>query len=421
MTDLRNTPRVVVPIAVLALVAFSVAGPAHAKRAKSQKARVEGVVSSPAGEPAADVRVHIRGGEPAVDLAATTDAEGRFGLDLEPDGTTTYSITFSGEGFAPFESDLVLDPGEKQDLQVRMVDAASDARNRAARIYNQGIEALREEDSARARNLFVEASELDPGLAEAHMALADLFLREDWLSEALVAIERYRALRPDEEQGRRLEFEIQRRLGNTDRLRELASEGGGESEESDLDSSLAAALHNEAVGLIQIGERAAGYAKFVEAVEADPNLVESLGALSRLAYDMEKYEEALGWADRLAVVAPESTVAARVRFLVFDAEDRQGEATEALEAYRKLDPSAAADLLYRRAELDFRSGRSEDARAALESILADDPDHARAHYTMGLIEAGSDTAAARRHFERFLELAPDDPEADSAREMLSYF
>jgi regulator of sirC expression with transglutaminase-like and TPR domain len=38
---------------------------------------------------------------------------------------------------------------------------------------------------------------------------------------------------------------------------------------------------------------------------------------------------------------------------------------------------------------------------------------------MCLVQQG-DNAGARQHFERFIELAPDDPEVATAREMLSY-
>jgi len=94
---------------------------------------------------------------------------------------------------------------------------------------------------------------------------------------------------------------------------------------------------------------------------------------------------------------------------------------KAFEAYHEVAPDAAVDLLYRRADLDFRGNRPEAAKAALLEILELDPEFARAHYTLGLIYANTDTAKAREHLQRFLDLSPKDPEAGSAKEMLEYF
>ncbi len=44
---------------------------------------------------------------------------------------------------------------------------------------------------------------------------------------------------------------------------------------------------------------------------------------------------------------------------------------------------------------------------------------ARAHYTLGLIYSSTDQAKAKYHFQKFVEMAPNDLEAASAKEMLN--
>ncbi len=54
-------------------------------------------------------------------------------------------------------------------------------------------------------------------------------------------------------------------------------------------------------------------------------------------------------------------------------------------------------------------GDEERALAILESVLADDPDHLRAHYVSGLLRLYiGDTALSAAHFERVLAVDPDD-------------
>ncbi len=76
-------------------------------------------------------------------------------------------------------------------------------------------------------------------------------------------------------------------------------------------------------------------------------------------------------------------------------------------------------LLYQRADLDFRRGATHLARAALLKALELEPDLAQAHYTLGLIYSSTDQAKAKHHFQKFIEMAPDDPEAAWAKEMLN--
>ena len=90
-------------------------------------------------------------------------------------------------------------------------------------------------------------------------------------------------------------------------------------------------------------------------------------------------------------------------------------------SYIELDRAAAADLLYQRADLDFRDNQPELARAALLKVLELDPDMARAHYTLGKVYASTDTAKAKEHLQKFIELAPEDPEVETAKAMISYF
>jgi tetratricopeptide (TPR) repeat protein len=87
--------------------------------------------------------------------------------------------------------------------------------------------------------------------------------------------------------------------------------------------------------------------------------------------------------------------------------------------FAEQDPIAAAELLLRRAELDFRADNYELARPGLERAVELNPKLARAHYRLGLIYMSTDVDRAKEHLRRFLELTPDDPDASAARQLIA--
>jgi len=68
----------------------------------------------------------------------------------------------------------------------------------------------------------------------------------------------------------------------------------------------------------------------------------------------------------------------------------------------------------------FNAGNMEQAKDMFERILEIQPDHARAHYHLGLCYVSlGDTARGKELLTRFVELAPQDPDAAVAREMIA--
>ena len=69
----------------------------------------------------------------------------------------------------------------------------------------------------------------------------------------------------------------------------------------------------------------------------------------------------------------------------------------------------------------YDANDSVRARERFGKLLEIDPSRSHCHYFLGLINVGEGSNdEARRHFERFLQLAPDDPEAGSVRDFLEH-
>lgn len=76
-----------------------------------------GVVRGPAGEPVPLARVYVAGGPvPVPDIAALTDAEGRFAMSLPAPGT--YEVACAAEGYAP--SSATVEVAGERELQLEL-------------------------------------------------------------------------------------------------------------------------------------------------------------------------------------------------------------------------------------------------------------------------------------------------------------
>ncbi len=68
----------------------------------------------------------------------------------------------------------------------------------------------------------------------------------------------------------------------------------------------------------------------------------------------------------------------------------------------------------------YNGNRIPEATKVFEGLLQTDPNNARAHYMLGLCYTNAgDLARAKEHLETFVKLAPNDPDAQNARQMLA--
>jgi Tfp pilus assembly protein PilF len=86
-----------------------------------------------------------------------------------------------------------------------------------------------------------------------------------------------------------------------------------------------------------------------------------------------------------------------------------------------VEPTTARDGLLRLALAAYDAQDVDRAKERFGKVLEVDPTHARCHYYLGLISVNEGANyEAVRHFERFIELAPDDPDAATAGDLVKY-
>jgi beta-barrel assembly-enhancing protease len=146
-----------------------------------------------------------------------------------------------------------------------------------------------------------------------------------------------------------------------------------------------------------------------------PNSVERSEVLATRAAQREGRRDEAAF---LARIAP-------LRFELLADELRRGQLDETLVLLDRmlvLEP-ASAELLYYRGEVRRQRGQGDDptrAAADLEAAVSAGREPPPTHRALGLLQrAAQRPAEARRHFERYLELAPEAPDAGLVRQYIA--
>src|SRR6185295_15130706 len=79
-----------------------------------------------------------------------------------------------------------------------------------------------------------------------------------------------------------------------------------------------------------------------------------------------------------------------------------------------------ADALFNQGVILWNAGKIADAKKSFEGAIAAKPDHAEAHYQLGMALVNENNlAAAATEFETYLKIAPTGPNAATAKGLLA--
>ncbi|MEM1182476.1 MAG: tetratricopeptide repeat protein, partial [Acidobacteriota bacterium] len=285
--------------------------------------------------------------------------------------------------------------------------------------FNEGVEALKVNDFNTAEMKFLGALGLDDKLKVAHSALASVYIEKGDGAKALEQANLFLASEPENPRSFRLLYEAHKLLGDDDAaqdaLKQLEKVAGGE--------RAAALRYNEGAAALKSGDYDNAKRLLEEALAADPTLLDAVKALGILSINQRDFARAASLADQYLEGRPDENdvTMMKIRWQSYSALGDTEKATAAFDALKAADPTVVIKDLTEAAQVDFNNGRTEEAVARLEQILSIDADNPRAHYLLGLcrINQGNNDEA-KRLLNRFIELAPNDPQAAEAKDMLNY-
>jgi tetratricopeptide (TPR) repeat protein len=218
-----------------------------------------------------------------------------------------------------------------------------------------------------------------------------------------------------------IESDLKVAVGSNDRrdVRMPTTEGALAAGEMQVDPAVEA--FNAGAEAYAQGDTGTALRNFEAAVAANPALAAPHAAIGRIHAEAKSYAEAAAAAERALALEPANVAALRVAVVAYRELGDSAKLAAAQQALAGADPRSMAGTHYEDAVKLFNEGKTAEAAAALEQAVEADPDHAKSHYILGLCYSGlGDSAKAKLHFETFLRLAPDDPDAGTAQEMLKY-
>ena len=391
-----------------------------------RKARVIGKVVDPDGMPIPGVSVTATSPDiPKFREIKTTDKKGVFIVDFEQVNVTyQYRMEKAGYQVLEIQQQWSLEGTEHFEwaMQAASATAVSDAPAASASqpavdAYNAAVAALKAKDQATAATKLKEAVSHDPGLRQGWGLLASVQVDLGRNQEAVEAAEKAIALGSTDEAVYMARWQAYKSLGDevktVEALKDLEATGRRAEE--------AKRIHNEAVALVKAGDDAGAFAKFQEALALDPNLQESLLGLGTAGVKIGRNAEAAAAAESILKTDPKNEKAVRIRYNACLALGDEARLIDALVGLAPFEPKIARDGVLKLAFDAYDRNDLADAKVRFLKVLELDPAQPQAHYYIGVIAAGQGASdEAKRYLERFLQLAPNDPEANSAREMLKY-
>lgn len=192
-------------------------------------------------------------------------------------------------------------------------------------------------------------------------------------------------------------------------------------EAQELEGRNAAVLaFNEGVGKLKAGDKEGAATKFEEALTHNPDLIEAHGVLADLYVELKKYPQAITAAERVLQAKPADSAALTALYDSAMATGDKAKAESAMNAMLEGAPGRdTAVRLLNKGVVDFNENRMPEALAAFEKAEKADPTFPKTHYMLGLTYANLDKKAeAQQHLAKFLEMAPSDENAETAKLML---
>jgi tetratricopeptide (TPR) repeat protein len=184
---------------------------------------------------------------------------------------------------------------------------------------------------------------------------------------------------------------------------------------------LAIPVFNEGVAALETGDKAAALEKFRQASEIDPDFADAARATAAVAMELEDFATAADAGENLVRLQPDNLDAISTAYF---AELMLGDVERLIPAARRLadaNPEVVSNEMVQHATVLFDNNEFAGSRSMLEIVIEKAPETAAAYLQLGLVcNMAGDPVCAKDALKSYLELAPDGPDAATARSLLEY-
>lgn len=164
----------------------------------------------------------------------------------------------------------------------------------------------------------------------------------------------------------------------------------------------------EATALFRLGRRPEAEKLLLQARRTLPDAADPLDLLSQLYIESGRTDDALKALDQWALMQPDDATIASRRVLIAMGRNQFDQALPLLEKLVRQDPESEVARANRAICL-LQTGKLDEARRDYEKLAGKHPERHIFQFGLGEIaERKKDTAAAIKHFERYIAVAPKD-------------
>lgn len=185
---------------------------------------------------------------------------------------------------------------------------------------------------------------------------------------------------------------------------------------------------SEGVAFSTAGKHVEAIAKFNEGIVANPACFECYNNIGYSYAQTKEYDKAEEAYKKAAELKPDNSTAWNGLANIYNAQRKFDLAVEASKKATDLSGGLSspgggagnADAMYNQGVILWNGGKVADAKKQFEAAIQANPSHAEAHYQLGmaLVNEGN-LAGAGSEFETYLKLAPEGPNAATAKSLVA--
>jgi tetratricopeptide (TPR) repeat protein len=187
-------------------------------------------------------------------------------------------------------------------------------------------------------------------------------------------------------------------------------------------------IFEEGVALSSAGKHEEAVEKFNAAAVISPSCYDCYNNIGYSYAQLKDWDKAEAAYKKSTEIKADDAAAFSGLATVYNAQRKFDQAAEASAKASQLAGSlsasggagGSADALYNQGVILWNAGKIPDAKKAFEGAVAANPNHAEAHYQLGmaLVNEGN-LAGAATEFETYLKLAPDGPNSATAKGLVA--
>ena len=203
----------------------------------------------------------------------------------------------------------------------------------------------------------------------------------------------------------------------------VSAAGGANTKASQEAAAALKKIFEEGVAASNGGKHEEAIAKFQQGITVNSNCADCYNNIGYSYTQLKQYDKAEEAYKKATELRPTDAAAFNGLANVYNAQRKGDLAAAASAKATELSGSAGGgggnvDAIFNQGVILFNGGKSGEAKPLFEQVVKSNPDHAEAHYMLGMTLAGENPKAARGEFETYLKLSPTGSNAAMAKQFV---